>query len=127
MTPRQSNTTCLWLWLAFFAAVAMVALTSGCGLQKLIQDGVDASVKIRPGGKNPDMQPPPAPPAPQPPDDWAPPWFRRPKPEQKKSAAAQWQEKQLARLQPSWRNCWLIPPFCDPKDYHDARRANETP
>lgn len=30
MTPRQSSTTCAWLWLAFFAAVAVLALSSGC-------------------------------------------------------------------------------------------------
>lgn len=77
MTPRQINIAS-----ACIVALMFAMCCAGCGLSKLINEGVDASVKIRPGGKNPDMQPPPVPPAPKPPpDDWAPPWFRRPKPE----------------------------------------------
>jgi hypothetical protein len=56
--------------------VALVCLVCGCGWWQ----GID--VKIRPGG-HPDTAPKVDPvPKPQPPpDDWAPPWFRRPKPE----------------------------------------------
>jgi len=62
--------------LALLMGLGAVLLASGCSSWQ----GID--VKIRPGGKiHPDetVQPPTPPPPPQ--DDWAPPWFRRQKPE----------------------------------------------
>jgi hypothetical protein len=60
-----------WLWLG-------MTLFTGCGFLK---DGID--VMIRPGGKlheTPKVPVSPAPPQPPPPkDDWAPPFFHRPK------------------------------------------------
>jgi hypothetical protein len=64
------------LWTVLVLALVAFALSFVCGCSSW--NGLD--VKIRPGGDPETVQPVPSQPQP-PPDDWAPPWFRRPKPQ----------------------------------------------
>jgi hypothetical protein len=60
------------VWLVVLCVIAFACCFTGCNV----------TTQVRPWFAKPPSEPPAVQPAPQPPppkDDWAPPWFRRPK------------------------------------------------
>jgi hypothetical protein len=76
MTDRQTKQVSALLVIGMLLALIVACLcTTGCAT---LRNGVDLEGHVRPAKPDPTVQPAPTPKPP--PDDWAPPWFRRPKP-----------------------------------------------